>query len=126
MLLEEGITLLAEDKAMQKRINLEEAQKPRFIYNAKEAKEESTLAESVTKDEVYKGHWVDQKALNKSKFYELLAIWLHEITHKYGGDGSKEFGYKLTDVMGLELESLMNNPERLEKLRFLRSVFDKL
>jgi hypothetical protein len=64
--------------------------------------------------------------LNKKEFYELLATWLHEITHKYAGDATSEFGYKLTDVMGLELESLMNDPERLEKLRYLRSVFNKL
>ena len=70
--------------------------------------------------------FIEIKALNKMNFYELLATWLHEITHKYGGDGTKDFGYKLTDVMGLELESLMNNPERLEKLRYLRSVFNKL
>ena len=126
MLLEEGINLLAEDKKMAERINLEEAQKPRFIFDAKEAKEENVFAESVTEKGIYKGHWVDQKALNKMNFYELLAIWLHEITHKYGGDGTKDFGYKLTDVMGLELESLMNEPERLEKLRYLRSVFNKL
>ena len=126
MLLEEGINLLAEDKKMANRINLEEAQKPRFIFDAKEAKEDHVLAESVTEKGIYKGHWVDQKALNKMNFYELLATWLHEITHKYGGDGTKDFGYKLTDVMGLELESLMNNPERLEKLRYLRSVFNKL
>lgn len=126
MLLEEGIALFAEDKAMNKRITNEESKKPRFIFNAKEAKEENTLAESVVENNVYKGHWVDRKALNKMKFYELLAIWLHEITHKYAGDGTNDFGYKLTDVMGLELESLMNSPERLEKLRYLRSVFNKL
>ncbi|MBE7710558.1 MAG: hypothetical protein E7Z92_00300 [Cyanobacteria bacterium SIG31] len=126
ILLEEGIALLAEDKKMAERINLEEARKPRFIFDAKEAKEENTIAESVNENKVYKGHWVDRKALNNKDFYYLLATWLHEITHKYGGDGTNEFGYKLTDVMGLELESLMNEPERLEKLRYLRSVFNKL
>lgn len=126
MLLEEGISLLAEDKEMQERINLEEAKKPRFLFDAKEAKEDNLIAESVVENTIYKGHWVDRTALNKMKFYELLATWLHEITHKYAGDGTKDFGYKLTDVMGLELESLMNDPERLEKLRYLRSVFNKL
>lgn len=126
ILLEEGIALLAEDKAMKERINIEEAKKPRFLFNAEEAKEKEVVAESVVEDKVYKGHWVDRNALNKKEFYELLAIWLHEITHKYAGDGTKDFGYKLTDVMGLELESLMNNSERLEKLRYLRSVFNKL
>lgn len=126
ILLEEGIALLAEDKAMKERINIEEAKKPRFLFNAEEAKEKEVVAESVVEDKVYKGHWVDRNALNKKEFYELLAIWLHEITHKYAGDGTKDFGYKLTEVMGLELESLMNDPQRLEKLRYLRSVFNKL
>ncbi len=126
ILLEEGIALLAEDKAMKERINIEEAKKPRFLFNAEEAKENGLVAESVVEDKVYKGHWVDRKTLNKKEFYELLAIWLHEITHKYAGDGTKDFGYKLTDVMGLELESLMNDSQRLEKLRYLRSVFNKL
>ena len=126
MLLEEGIALLAEDKAMKERINLEEARKPRFLFDAEQAKENGLVAESVTQDKIYKGHWIDQKALNKKEFYELLATWLHEITHKYVGDATSEFGYRLTDVMGLELESLMNDPERLEKLRYLRSVFNKL
>ena len=126
ILLEEGIALLAEDKAMKERINIEEAKKPRFLFNAEEAKEKEVVAESVVEDKVYKGHWVDRNALNKKEFYELLAIWLHEITHKYAGDGTKDFGYKLTEVMGLELESLMNDPLRLEKLRYLRSVFNKL
>ena len=65
MLLEEGIALLAEDKAMKERINLEEARKPRFLFDAEQAKEKGLVAESVTQDKIYKGHWIDQKALNK-------------------------------------------------------------
>lgn len=74
----------------------------------------------------YLGHWVDREYLNNKDFYRLLATWLHEITHKYAGDGTKEFGYKLTDVMGMELESLMNNPEKAKKLRVLRDIFNSL
>lgn len=126
MLLEEGISLLADDSVMQKRISLADAKKPRFIFNAKQAKEEGTNAESVTKSGEYLGHWVDREYLNSKDFYTLLGTWLHEITHKYSGDGTKDFGYKLTDVMGMELESLMNKPEKAEKLKVLRDIFNSL
>ena len=125
-LLEEGISLLADDPVMKNRINLNEAKKPRFIFNAKEAKQDGLKAESVCQDNKYLGHWVDRDYLNNTEFYKLLGAWLHEITHKYGGDNTQEFGYKLTDVMGMELESLMNDPIKAEKLKILRDIFNEL
>ena len=126
VLLEEAITLLAENPKMQSRIDLEDAKKPRFIYDSKDCGEEQVQAEAIIENKKYLGHWVDRRFLAEASFYDAIATWLHEITHKYGGDGTKIFGYKLTDVMGLELESLMSDPEKLEKLRFLKSEYEKL
>lgn len=126
ILLEEAVAILAESPKMQGRITAEDARKPRFIFDSKEAGEELVLAEAVVDEKQYLGHWVDRKYLSEAPFYKILGTWLHEITHKYAGDGTMDFGYKLTDVMGLELESLMGDSDRLKKLQFLKSEYEKL
>lgn len=71
------------------------------------------------------GFWLDRKYLNKASFSEILATALHEISHKVGGDGSSTFGYKLTDVLGKEIQSRIEDSSANIELKNLRKIWDE-
>ena len=72
-----------------------------------------------------KGFWLDRKQLNTKDFIGLLTISLHEITHKFGGDDSAEFSYRLTDVMEGVLKVAQKRPDIAEKLKALEQLWNE-
>lgn len=88
-------------------IKKNDVEKPRFVFDKSNEIAQKTLGEAITEsyDEKYFGHWIDKEYLDKGEFTDLLATWLHEICHQYGGDGTSEFTYKLTDLV----ENLFSN-----------------
>ncbi len=113
-------------------ISRADVKRPRFIHERINEPGSSTLAEAIIEKKngygpgEYMGHWIDRDYLNSGNFYELLATWAHEITHKSGGDGSSEFTYKLTDLIEQIAQSLNNNPITNAKLSALEELFNEI
>lgn len=99
---------------------------PRYIFDRFKEPAISTLGEAIIKGKKYQGHWVDKSYLDKGSFYDLVATWLHEISHKSGGDGTSEFTYKLTDLIEAILDAASNSPDLKIELSAIEKVFNSL
>ena len=62
--------------------------------------------------------------MKEEKFSKLLSTSLHELTHKYGGDESENFSYKLTDVMQKVFEAINSNPNLAIQLKILEKAWN--
>ena len=85
-----------------------------------------TLAEAITDFSESKGFWIDKSYLDEGKFGEVLETALHELSHKAGGDGTSEFGYKLTNVNKEVIKQIINNPRTKKELASLNRLWDDL
>ncbi len=96
-----------------------------YLFNPESASESDLsrnyLAEAIIdyKNATTIGFWIDRNYINKSSFSDVLATTLHELTHKYGGDGTDKFSYALTDVLKFTIQSMVSNPKSLNELRKL-------
>lgn len=115
--------IMVEDIIEKPLLSAKDAQCPQFVFNSVIEKQDSTLAEAIINDKGYQGHWVAQKHLENATFSEMLATWLHEMTHQYAGDGTMDFGYKLTDVMGEALGSTTKDNSLAQKLSTLEQLY---
>ena len=102
-----------------------DVKKPRFIFDRTKETATNTLGEAITGSGEYFGHWVDRTYLKDADFSNLLATWLHEISHKRGGDGSSEFTYALTDLVQV-LVSPGSSKDTKIKLAALEEVFNSI
>ena len=109
-----------------------DVRKPRYIFDRFNEIANNTLGEAITDISnenfrlQYMGHWVDKTYFDKASFFNLLATWLHEISHKSGGDGSAEFTYKLTDLIEALTEASTNSYQTRIELAAIQEVFDNL
>lgn len=85
-----------------------------------------TLAEAITDNGVSKGFWIDRNYLDKASFHEVFETALHELTHKYGGDGSAEFSYGLTNVNRDVIGQWLANIRTHHDLTALDEIWRKL
>ncbi len=118
-----------------KYFNPEELDTKIYIFN-KEASDESryyedTMAEAITdyanNGEIQsKGFWINQDYLDKGTFSEILGTALHELCHKYGGDESSSFSYKLTDILKELISSSIDDAKLRTELRQLQTLWDGL
>ena len=95
--------------------------KPVYIFDRKERLlNKDALAE-------YQGEhvWFDRNFLGSITFERGLAAYLHEVTHKYGGDETAVFSYKLTDWLDLVMKGL-NDPETKERFDDLRYLWQEV
>lgn len=111
-------------------ISKSDIKKPRFVFDRKKEFSTTTLGEAIIDEKIngdrqYMGHWIDRSYLNEGSFYELVATWLHEITHKSGGDGTSAFTYKLTDLIEQLTEAVSSNETTRLKLSALEKVFNE-
>ena len=101
-----------------------------YLFDRKAANEsrtnKGTLAEAITESGTSKGFWIDKAYLDESKFAEVLETSLHELSHKAGGDGTSEFGYKLTDVNQEVIKQIINNPRTKTELSALNRMWEDL
>lgn len=84
------------------------------------------LAEAITEKDKSNGFWIDKTYLNKTKFSDALETALHELSHKAGGDETREFSYKLTDVNACVIEEFMKNPKLKTELNALNTLWNEL
>lgn len=105
-----------------------------YIFDRKSKKEnsidkyENTIAEAIIDSDTHscKGFYIDREYINKNDFGRVLETTLHELSHKEGGDGSKDFGYKLTSVNGNVFDQIFNEHKVAEELRILNDIWKKL
>ncbi len=81
--------------------------------------------EAIIENYTSKGFWLDRNQLNRKDFIGLLTTALHEITHKFGGDDSAEFSYRLTDVMNGVLK-VAEYPDIAVKLKALEQIWNEI
>lgn len=106
-----------------------------FIFNKDLSGEsryyEDTMAEAITHivengDKKSQGFWIDKEYLDKESFPNILGTALHELCHKFGGDESSTFSYRLTDIMQEMLSSSMNDSKGRAELKQLQKLWDEL
>ena len=118
-------TILADEKLFTK----EELNPKIFIYS-KDSKEENDAYKDVAGEAIVEngkslGFWIDKKYLNEETFSSVFGTALHELTHKFGGDESEIFSYKLTDVLQKVFEAINNNPNIAMKMKILEQAWNR-
>ena len=85
---------------------------------------DNVQGEAITKSGSTLGFWIDKNYLNQESFSSLLSTSLHELTHKFGGDSSSVFSYKLTDVMEKVLKAINKNPNLAIQMKVLEKAWE--
>ena len=83
-----------------------------------------TNAEAIIDENKSCGFWIDKQYL-ESDFASVLATALHELTHKFGGDESMEFSYRLTDVLDKVLSGATYNSNITTQLKLLECAWNE-
>ena len=100
-----------------------------YIFDRKSQDENNyykfAAAEAIIKNNKSLGFWVDRNTLKTESFSNMLATSLHELNHKYGGDETPTFSYKLTDVMEHVFKAINNNPSIATKLKVLEKAWEE-
>ncbi len=108
---------------------LKDWNKPIFIYDSVANNDKGVIAQAIIKNGgppgEYLGFWVDTKYLDNASFAQMLGTALHEMCHRYGGDESAVFSYKLTDVLRDVNSAYINNPDLQKKMKNLQLLWDK-
>ena len=128
LILKEAIQLLAPVLKENDMFSEDELNTKIFIYD-KGASNEDDAYKNVTGEAIVEygkslGFWLDRTAMKNENFSNMLAVSLHELTHKFGGDSSEEFSYKLTDVMEKVFAAINNNPNLAVQLKVLEQAWE--
>ena len=122
-LIDEGIKILQEnaDLNTHEYITKADTEKPTLIFDQGGSPNEA--AEAITRGDKYLGHWVKLSSLALNNYVGNLATWIHEISHKTGGDTSETFSLRLIDVQKYIMNVLTHNPAALEKIKVLADIY---
>ena len=86
---------------------------------------ENVQGEAIIKNGESLGFWLERNYLEKADFSEAFATSLHELTHKFGGDSSDTFSYKLTDVMQKVFAAINENPNLAIQMKVLEKAWNE-
>ena len=135
ILIKEGVNVFSP-YLEKKYFNPEELDTKIYLFNKDAAEEsrfyEDTMAEAIIDynvrgdKEESKGFWIDRDYLATASFPEALGTALHELCHKFGGDESSSFSYRLTDVLKEVLSSAANDAKGRTQLKQLQTLWDEL
>lgn len=132
-LLNEGARLIAQTLSPNDptKMSSEEADAPKFVFNDGGLKGEG--GEAIidwSLNSTYEGHWIKSTMLDMNgvncRFADVLATWLHEMTHKYGGDNSVEFTEAIKNLENHIIKVLVDNPDALAKFKYLAEKYDEV
>ena len=128
LLLKEAINLLAPVLKEDNMFSDEELDTKIFIYDRKSGNEDAAYdnvtGEAIVDRKKTLGFWLDRTAMKEGSFSNLLSTSLHELTHKFGGDSSEIFSYKLTDVMEKVFKAINENPNLAQQLKVLEKAWE--
>lgn len=124
-LLEEGVRILQEctDLSTKDLLNSDEVNKPTYMFSEGD---HGTGAEAIIEAGEYQGHWMRDSHLLLQNYVGNLATFLHEISHKSGGDESEVFSRQLTKLQSHITNAIMHNPNAFKKLQTLSKMFDEV
>ena len=124
-LLEEGVRILQEctDLSTKDLLNSDEVTKPTYMFSEGD---HGTGAEAIIEGGEYQGHWMRDSHLLLQNYVGNLATFLHEISHKSGGDETKVFSRQLTKLQSHITNAIMHNPNAFKKLQTLSKMFDEV
>lgn len=124
-LLEEGVRILQEctDLSTKDLLNSDEVNKPTYMFSEGD---HGTGAEAIIEAGEYQGHWMRDSHLLLQNYVGNLATFLHEISHKSGGDESKVFSRQLTKLQSHITNAIMHNPNAFKKIQTLSKMFDEV
>lgn len=124
-LLEEGVRILQEctDLSTKDLLNSDEVNKPTYMFSEGD---HGTGAEAIIEGGEYQGHWMRDSHLLLQNYVGNLATFLHEISHKSGGDESEVFSRQLTKLQSHITNAIMHNPNALKKIQTLSKMFDEV
>ena len=83
-------------------------------------------AEAIIEAGEYQGHWMRDSHLLLQNYVGNLATFLHEISHKAGGDTSEVFSMQLTKLQSHITNAIMHNPNAFKKIQTLSKMFDEV
>ena len=128
LILKEAIQLLAPVLKEDNLFSDDELNAKIFIYDRKANNEDpaykDVTGEAIIKNRKTLGFWLDRNAMKRDDFSTALSTSLHELTHKFGGDESSTFSYKLTDVMEKVFKAINNNPNLAVQLKVLEKAWN--
>ncbi len=104
-----------------------EAETPKYLYEPTE--KDNTVAEAIISkgdDRIYQGHWVKADYFDSGDFFDLVATWLHETSHKVGHDGDKSFNDRLIKLEQLIVDMSNSDPSFGQKLRVLAQKYNEV
>ena len=124
-LLEEGIRIIQEctDLSTKDLLNSDEVIKPTYMFSEGDP---GAGAEAIIEGGEYKGHWMRDSHLLLQNYVGNLATFLHEISHKSGGDESEVFSMQLTKLQSHITNAIMHNPNAFKKIQTLSKMFDEV
>lgn len=124
-LLEEGVRILQEctDLSTKDLLNSDEVNKPTYMFSEGD---HGTGAEAIIEAGEYQGHWMRDSHLLLQNYVGNLATFLHEISHKSGGDESEVFSRQLTKLQSHITNAIMHNPNAFKKIQTLSKMFDEV
>ena len=128
-IIKSAIELLAPILTKKGLFNEAELKPKIYLFNAKSTDEskvyKNVQAEAIVDAATSKGFWIDKEYLDTTDFSSVLSTALHELTHKFGGDESSRFSYKLTDVMEAVFAAINENPNLALQLKVLEEAWKK-
>lgn len=124
-LLEEGVRILQEctDLSTKDLLNSDEVNKPTYMFSEGD---HGAGAEAIIEGGEYQGHWMRDSHLLLQNYVGNLATFLHEISHKSGGDESEVFSMQLTKLQSHITNAIMHNPNAFKKIQTLSKMFDEV
>lgn len=124
-LLEEGVRILQEctDLSTKDLLNSDEVNKPTYMFSEGD---HGAGAEAIIEGGEYQGHWMRDSHLLLQNYVGNLATFLHEISHKAGGDTSEVFSMQLTKLQSHITNAIMHNPNAFKKIQTLSKMFDEV
>ena len=130
-LIDEAVKLFTEnlDLSNLNIITPEEAANPRYIYDKPDRdKGSGERAEAIVDDDKSYGMWISSDFIDSKNndLFEYMGTWLHEISHKVGGDGERVFNERLKKLVMLVSQMCETDPAFRTKLTVLNEEFKKL
>lgn len=124
-LLEEGVRIIQEctDLSTKDLLNSDEVNKPTYMFSEGD---HGAGAEAIIEGGEYQGHWMRDSHLLLQNYVGNLATFLHEISHKSGGDESEVFSRQLTKLQSHITNAIMHNPNAFKKIQTLSKMFDEV